>query len=398
MRTRVQGRAGRRSPPSPRLSPWLVLAGALHLAALGALLLGRALPVEAPAPLTTSQPARATEESWVDVEAEEPARSAAPSRAGETNAEGAGERGGPAFASAARPRGAHERSSPRLAPERRQLERSAPPVASVAPSHDDGASSGSGEGAREGKGDGDAGPRLSLDQLGVGGKNPFLGSPADLPTKRQLLNQRLRQSLRAELARHDQTRGLGPEGPAVTAVTEIVMASATAPNTTALLRVRTDGAGRVTFVEVLDADRDGDEWQRIAERLRQALASRKLRVPARSNGVSFQLRVTSRVQLPSGADPGLAIDLFGIPVKKGEGDRSAKISVLSPTIVQVPVPGGDGATMPALTLALIGASGDLADIGAVARRLVTAYLVALDADIPYESERPPADVAPAPPP
>jgi hypothetical protein len=225
-------------------------------------------------------------------------------------------------------------------------------------------------------------PKLSLDDLGIGGQNPFLGDPRELPTERQLLNQRLRQSLRADLARHDQRRGLGPEGPAVAAVKEIVLASATAPNTSALLRLRTNAAGQVTLVEVLDADRDDVEWRRIADRLQTALAGKRLRVPPRSGGVSFQLRVISRVQLPSGADPGLAVDLFGIPVKEGEGDKSTKLSLISPTLKEVRIPGSDGATVLVPTLSILGLAGDLADIGSVARRLVTAYLVAMDTETP----------------
>jgi hypothetical protein len=235
-----------------------------------------------------------------------------------------------------------------------------------------------------------AAPRLSLRDLGVGGSNPFIGSPSELPTQRQLQSHRLRQSLRGELARSDQRLGLGPEGPAVAAVKEIVLASATAPNTSALLGVRADGAGAVIGVEVLEADRDGDEWGRIAERLRQALSGKRLRVPSRSRGVSFQLRVVSRVQLPSGADPGLAIDLFGMPVKHGEGDKSTKISLISPMLREVVLPGSDGATILVPTIDIFGVAGDLADIGAVARRLVTAYLVAMDTDIPLEGADPAA--------
>jgi hypothetical protein len=59
-------------------------------------------------------------------------------------------------------------------------------------------------------------------------------------------------------------------------------------------------------------------------------------------------------------------------------------------IVQVPIPGADGATMPALTVALIGGAGDLADIGAVPRRVVSAYLVSLDTFIPSETQAVPS--------
>jgi hypothetical protein len=123
-----------------------------------------------------------------------------------------------------------------------------------------------------------------------------------------------------------------------------------------------------------------------------------LRVPAHSGGVSFQLRVVSRVQLPSGADPGLAIDLFGVPVKKGDGDRSSKISLLSPMLKEVTIPNSGGGTMLMPTIAIIAGAGDLADIGSVARRLVTAYLVAMDIDAPSETRStealPPAMRAP----
>jgi hypothetical protein len=240
----------------------------------------------------------------------------------------------------------------------------------------------------------DAAPHLSLRDLGVGsGANPFIGSVSELPTERQRLNQRLRQSLRADLARHDQRRGLGPEGPAVAAVKDIVFASATAPNTTALLRVRTDAAGKVTLVDVLEADRDADEWRRIAAELVRALAGKRLRVPARSAGVSFQMRVVSRVQLPSGADPGLAVDLFGIPIKKGDGDKSTQVSLFSPTLREVVIPGSDGVTMLVPSMSILGLAGDVGDIGRVARRLVSAYLVAMDTEILPEA---PAPEAPRP--
>jgi hypothetical protein len=182
----------------------------------------------------------------------------------------------------------------------------------------------------------------------------------------------------------------------VAAVKDLVFASATAPNTTALLRVRTDAAGKVTLVDVLAADRDHAEWGRIAAQLVKALAGKHLRVPAHSGGVSFQLRVVSRVQLPSGADPGLAVDLFGIPVKQGEGDRSSKLSLFSPTLQEYVISGSDGATVRVPSLSIFGMAGDVADIGRVARRLVTAYLVAMDTNAAPDASVPPGAPAAAP--
>jgi hypothetical protein len=199
------------------------------------------------------------------------------------------------------------------------------------------------------------------------------------------LNQRVQQMLKAGLAARDQELGLGPEGPAVSLVEKIVLDSATQPNTSALLSIRTDGAGITSHVEVLDAANESAGWERIAAELKRELAKTPLRVPKGSAGVSFQLRVISRVQLPSGADPGLAVELFGQTIKEGGGDRSSRISVLSPKVVvtEVEVPYSDGATMPMLGFSpnILAIGGDLADIGAVARRVVRAHLVALETHV-----------------
>jgi hypothetical protein len=227
------------------------------------------------------------------------------------------------------------------------------------------------------------GPRLSLSDLGVGAENnPFTREVPRQPSERQFFSRRLEDSLGTSLARHDQRLGLGPEGPAVAAVTQIVMESATSPNTSGLLAIHTDADGLTHTVEVLEASNDSQGWLRVAAELKRALAGKKLRVPKGSSGISMQLRVVSRVQLPSGTDPGLAVELFGQTIKKGSGDRSARLKLLSPeiTVSEVEIPYTDGHSMPVLGFSpnVIGFSGDIADIGAVARRVVSAHLVALD--------------------
>jgi hypothetical protein len=188
--------------------------------------------------------------------------------------------------------------------------------------------------------------------------------------------------LRDGLAAHDQELGLGPEGPAVAAITSIVRESVSAANTSGLLAIHTDGAGITREVEVLEASGDSAEWQRIAAALRKALAGKKLRIAPGTAGVSLQLRVVSRLELPSGADPGLAVELFGQTLKKGDGDRSARLSVLSPsvTLSEVEVPYSDGAKLPMLGIVpnILGLVADPVDVGAIARRVVRAHLVALE--------------------
>jgi hypothetical protein len=250
--------------------------------------------------------------------------------------------------------------------------------------------------------------RLSLNQIGVGhANNPFLAPPSsEQPSSRRrsarpplaqrtsgrqvsasALGEHIDHVLRSALAEHDRELGLGPEGPAVAAVLDLVMQSTSAPNTDALLVLRTDGAGETLYVEVAEASGDTDAWNAIARSLLQALHGKKLRVPHGSGGVTMQLRVGSRETLPSGADPGLAIDLFGQEVKAGAGDKSTRLQLLTPKItleqyqisptdphVKIPVIG--------FQLTILGILGDPVDIGAVARRVVHAHLVSLETHPP----------------
>jgi hypothetical protein len=237
-------------------------------------------------------------------------------------------------------------------------------------------------------------PRLSLEALGVGaGHNPFLG-PLPVPSARQTLARQVDHVLRSGLAEHDRELGLGPEGPAVALVTDLVMQSEAAPNTSALLGLRTDANGYTVDVEVREASGDTAAWQAIAAELQKKLAGQRLRVPTGTGGVSMQLRVTSRNTLPSGSDPGLAIELFGQEIKSGDGPRSTRLQILTPKIAvqEVEVPYTDGREkVQALTatLTMVGLRGDPVDIGAVARRVVHAYLVALETH-PKELEANPA--------
>ncbi|MEY2934839.1 MAG: hypothetical protein RL033_5588 [Pseudomonadota bacterium] len=286
---------------------------------------------------------------------------------------------------------------PRLAALRHSASGAAPTPASSAEStslssasSDVGLLPEAGDGSSEAVGEGAAAasasdaPSLSLDALGVG-KNPFLTPPpaTTAADTRIALGRRIDHVLRSGLAAHDQELGLGPEGPALTAVTQLVMQSATRPNTSARILLRTDASGEVIHVEMADASGDTAGWNTVAADLLKSLRGKKLRVPGGTGGVTMQLRVDSREQLPSGADPGLAVDLFGLEVKKGQGDRSTRVQVLTPKIElgtyelvkddprsKIPVIG--------VSLTLFSLMGDPTDIGAPARRVVHAHLVSME--------------------
>ena len=351
------------------LGPWLLPASALHAGLLLAWLASRIDDPLAARPPLGSPTESDGELGWFEVEQELPelARNDSPPEASGSQAAAALSVRSPRAVVVARAPGEVAAVAPRSTA--RVPEAQAPAAAAGA----------------EGSAAADA-PRLSLDQLGVGARsNPFLTMPtAEVPLRR-VLNQRVQQMLQTGLAAHDQEVGLGPEGPAALLAEKIVMDSATQPNTSGLLLIRTDASGIAVHVEVLQADNETQGWQRIAEELKRELAKKPLRVPSGSSGVSFQLRVVSRVQLPSGADPGLAVELFGVTVKEGDGDRSSRISVLSPkvTVTEIEVPYSNGATMPMLGFSpnVLGVLGDLADIGAVARRVVRAHLVALETHV-----------------
>lgn len=238
-----------------------------------------------------------------------------------------------------------------------------------------------GEIARESKSRADAGPTLSLNQLGIGGQNPFLG---DRPKQRESGSpeERLNDSLRAEIADADVAAGITRGGPVISAVRLATFEVATPNNGTASFLATTDATGLVVAIEPTHVSSHYSAWQKVAARALVQLKSKRLRVPAGSNGLSVRLEVASRVQLPSGRDPGLGVSALGIPVKKGDGKQSTRVDILKPAVdlqtVEVPsASGGDPQKLPMLKLGvnLFGLDGDPVDIGAQARRIVHVRIV-----------------------
>ena len=117
-----------------------------------------------------------------------------------------------------------------------------------------------------------------------------------------------------------------------------------------------DSEGKLLSSAVDNDGLDHHAWSRVARETAQALVQRRLTVP-KGKGVKLTVAVTSRLELPSGADPGVEVNIQGFPVKKGAGPRSTKL---------------DFFIFPFPTAAL---GGDPADIGAHARRMVRAHVV-----------------------
>jgi len=204
-------------------------------------------------------------------------------------------------------------------------------------------------------------PHLSLSALGVDGTNPFLdrGDPAAArAAKAARIKRRLDHALAQGLTNSDVASGRGAGGPVVRSLEASVYASTVPLNGRASFILVIDSEGKLISSALGTANGDREAWVRVARQTAQALAGRNLQVP-RGRSVKLTVEVTSHLELPSGADPGVDVHVLGIPIKKGDGPRSTRIDVLDPL-------------HPGTILSL---AGDPADIGARPRRMVHAHVV-----------------------
>jgi hypothetical protein len=206
-----------------------------------------------------------------------------------------------------------------------------------------------------------AAPHLSLAALGVDGQNPFLeqADPATLrAAKVARLKRRLDNSLAQGLLSQDVRSGRGAGSPVVRSLEAAVYASTVPLNGSASFTLIIDGDGKLLSNTLGAASGDRASWARVARQTAQSLAQRKLTVP-KGRSVKLTVEVTSHLELPSGRDPGLEVDAFVIPIKKGDGPRSTKLDLLNPLH----------------PLSAIVLDGDPADAGAHPRRMVHAHVV-----------------------
>lgn len=264
-------------------------------------------------------------------------------------------------------------------------------------------------------GDSAARAPLSLEQLGVGASNPFTLGPLSPPAtaiapdaplaaqrpeaRRQRGHTSFQRSMATELAVAEQSRGLGPEGPVMIELERLTRAENVALNSTAVFLCTVDAGGKLNSVALVQSSSDPVPWRRVAQGVRAALAARSLRVPKTGYGMTFRLRVSSRVQLPSGADPGLATSILNIPITKGDGPKSARIEILNilPKLTRSEVALPSGQKLHAVELRmenLLSITGDPADIGSPAKRMVHAHLERLDVTEPGPTPATPIGRAP----
>lgn len=208
----------------------------------------------------------------------------------------------------------------------------------------------------------DTAPRLGLAELGLTGPNPFLDRSAQVGPargkRRVNVKKRLDQALSQGLQDQTTALGLGAGSPVMRTLESTVYGSTAPLNGNAMFTFIIDSEGKLVSSSLGEVSSDRDKWERVARQAAQALAQRKLPVP-KGRSVKLTVAVTSHLELPSGADPGLEIKALGIPLKKGEGDRSTSISILNPL-------------NPSEILSVMG---DPADIAGKARRMVRSHVV-----------------------
>jgi hypothetical protein len=291
----------------------------------------------------------------------------------------------PEVAQAERP-GEVARAAPREAaspatPPAGELPRSAPePDAAPEPA---GASAGADLPSAESAGSGEAapseGPALSLEQLGIG-TNRFLldKAPTDKPPQKDR-TAKFKRALATDLVAADQRVGLGPEGPVLKRLEQETRKSDTAESSSARFRATTDHAGRVTSFELIEASADHKVWSALARRVLQGLAGVTLRVPKTGHGVTMDVKVSSEMLLPSGAQPGMGVEVAGIDLKKTGGKHSPKLTLLKPRphmeMRVVTLPDGRTVNLPYIEIMeYLNLAGDPVDIGKKAQRVVHARL------------------------
>jgi len=181
-------------------------------------------------------------------------------------------------------------------------------------------------------------------------------------------------ALRAPARERERELGLGPEGPILGALGEATYASAAPVKGKASFLAIADAAGVVISIEVLGCDGSRTEWSAAAASALAALRGKKLRMPSSAQRSEMTIDVVSEWKLPTGRDPGVDVDLLHLPLKKGEGPSSTKVSLIDPIpkvrVDMLEVSPGVKVPIVSVSVDLLSIQGDPADIGAKPRRIV----------------------------
>jgi hypothetical protein len=110
--------------------------------------------------------------------------------------------------------------------------------------------------------------------------------------------------LRASLDQHDAELGLGSAGPVVSVAHEVLQGAPVPNRSRAVLEVVADAMGRVTAVRAVDVDVDRTAWDEATRAMFSALLAKKMHVKPGAKGVVVRVSVKVAIELPSGTPVG----------------------------------------------------------------------------------------------
>jgi hypothetical protein len=235
---------------------------------------------------------------------------------------------------------------------------------------------------------------LSLAALGLGGENPFLGlrsglstaplpdappppDPHETPDRTRAAEKRLDRSLLTGMLEHDRAVGASRAGPLVTALRDAAMQGASPVNGSAEFVATIDSSGAVVSLYPVRVSSSAEAFRTLAAQALRSVAKKRLRVPAGTGGLVVRLALSSRIELPSGARSGAPVALEHVPLVGEDG----KLSRLEAPRELNQMPDATGAGVPGVPAVRQGVPvgpggrGDLADVGAVSRRVVHVSIV-----------------------
>lgn len=219
----------------------------------------------------------------------------------------------------------------------------------------------------------------SLEALGIGSPRAYSSMPFSRPQPKSA-EQRLNRSLAQGVVARDRLRGIGSHGAIISALESSARTSALPTEGQALFLAVIDGGGRLRVLDVLETNGARDSWERLARTASAGLGARRFSVPSGTNGLELTIRIVTRTQLPSGADPGLGVSALGIPLKRGKGKKSPSIDILKPRfkVGSLKLPGhapDDEIPTVEVGVDVLNIGVDPADIGASTSRVLRAEVV-----------------------
>lgn len=213
--------------------------------------------------------------------------------------------------------------------------------------------------------------------FGASGVNPFLPkseAAVALAESKRGVDRAMKDPARER----ETSLGLGPEGPVLTALSEAT-ARSTAPVRGKAIFVATADENGVYTIELHDAEGSRAGWDDARNIALAALKGKKLRLPAGATRAVMRIEVASGWKLPGGQDPGTNVNLFHVPIGKGETKDSPTVNLLDPIpklrVTEYQISKDVKVPIVSLEIDLFSTNADPTNLGAKPRRVVHSRLV-----------------------